>query len=48
MSKITELMNHRITAARKNTPQHLNVTLRELSNGTIIVRINSPCDLIWL
>jgi hypothetical protein len=26
--------------AREDTPQHLNVTLRELSNRTIIVRIN--------
>jgi hypothetical protein len=46
MSKIIELINHRITVTREDMPQHLNVTLRELSKGTIIVRINRGTNSI--
>ena len=48
MSKIAELVNSWITAAGKDTPQHLNITLCQLSNRAIIIRIKSPCHLIWL
>ena len=32
----------------EDTPHHLNITLRQLSNRAIIIRIKSPSHLIWL